>query len=220
MSVKENLDRIRSELAGIQSHPVALVGVTKFQPVAKLREAVEGGLRILGNNYAQEGQALMLELPEVEWHFIGHIQSRKVKYLTDYRCVQSLDRLSVAVSLSEGLVSLGRALDVLVEVNVGNEPQKSGIEVPALPSFLDEVGKLPGLRLRGLMGMPPPLEPAEARRPFFRKLRELFDSQRGRAGFDCLSMGTSADYVIAAQEGSTMVRLGTVLFGERPKKQS
>jgi pyridoxal phosphate enzyme (YggS family) len=210
--VAARLAGIRAEIGGVQ-----VAGVTKFQPVEKVREAVAAGLKILANNYAQDGEKLMAELggAAVEWHFIGHIQSRKVKYLTDYALVESLDRLSVAEALSQRAT---RELSVLVEVNVGGEAQKSGIAPAELEAFLDALGKLPNLKARGLMGMPPPLEPVEARRPFFKELRQLYDRYSKQYGLSTLSMGTSADYKIAVQEGATLVRLGTSLFGERPGK--
>ncbi len=220
LSVQENLARIRSELASAPN-PVTIVGVTKLQPVEKIEQALSAGLYSLANNYAQEGEKLMDHFAgkSIEWHFIGGIQSRKVKYLPAYHCVQSLDRKEIADSLSEKLKSQGKELRVLVEVNVGDEPQKSGVRIAELEQFLSYLSRLPGIRLRGLMGMPPPLEPVEARRPFFRLLRQFYDRYQSEFGFDCLSMGTSADYLIAVEEGSTMVRLGTTLFGARsPKK--
>ena len=185
-----------------------------------MREAIEAGLQVLANNYAQDGEKLigLFGSRELEWHFIGHIQSRKVKYLTRYHCVQSIDRLPVATALNERLDVEKGNLRILIEVNIGNEPQKSGVSLDSLDAFLRELSHFSHLKLSGLMGMPPPLEPVEERRPFFRKLRELYDRYRQMYPFDCLSMGTSEDYLVAAEEGATMVRLGTALFGERPSK--
>lgn len=215
MSVRENLIQIRASLEKIGRAPVRIVGVTKFQPVERVREAVDAGVGILANNYAQEGKKLRecLGDPALEWHFIGHIQSRKVKYLIHYDCVQSLDRVEVASALQERVQG---PLSVLVEVNIGAEPQKSGILATNMDFFLKELARFPRLRVRGIMGMPPPVEPVEGRRPFFKALRTLYDRYQSSFGFDCLSMGTSDDYLIAAEEGSTMVRLGQVLFGARP----
>ena len=211
-TVASNLSAILDSISRLTRKPedIAIVGVTKLQPVALIREALAAGVKILANNYAKEGSALRMacgDLP-AKWHFIGHIQSRKVKSLTDYDCIQSLDRISVAKELEKRLQG---DIEVLVEINIGGEAQKSGIASAALPDFLCELHAFPRLRVRGLMAMPPPLEPVEARRPFFQELRRLFD----RHSFDCLSMGTSRDYLVAIQEGSTMVRLGTALFGER-----
>lgn len=217
--VAENLRRVQEEVDRIAGRPgaVTIVGVTKFQPLEKVKEAIAGGLSHLGNNYAQEGDALLETFGEnaLNWHFIGHIQSRKAKFLTRYRCIQSLDRVEIARDLDRRIGEKGGSLDVLVEVNVGGEAQKSGIGPESLPKFLEELAPLANLRVRGLMGMPPPLEPVESRRPFFRQLRQLFEAHQG---FDTLSMGTSEDYRIAVEEGATMIRLGTTLFGPRPPK--
>lgn len=206
--VAENLKRLRA-LCG----SAGIVGVTKGQPVERVREAVAAGITILGNNYAQEGEALRAAIgPDVRWHFIGHIQSRKAKLLTAYDCIESLDRISVAEELNkrvEGKIS------VLVEVNVGGEAQKSGISPSELPGFLESLRALEKIEVRGLMGMPPPLQPVEERRKFFRELKSLFTRHASGSRWDTLSMGTSDDFEIAVQEGATLVRLGTALFGPR-----
>lgn len=208
VNVAENLKRLRAECGKAR-----IVGVTKGQAVQRVREAVAAGLEILGNNYVQEGEALREAIGAgVEWHFIGHIQSRKARSLTGYDCVESLDRLSVAEELEKRLQA---KLSVLVEVNLGGEAQKSGIAPAELPAFLEGLRKFPKLEPRGLMAMPPPLEPVEARRPFFRELKALFSSNAGGDRWDTLSMGTSEDYRIAIEEGATLVRLGTALFGPR-----
>jgi pyridoxal phosphate enzyme (YggS family) len=219
-AVGDNVARLREEIDRLAGPgKVTVIGVTKFQSPDKIREAVSAGLRHLGNNYAQEGESLLAALAgqEIEWHFIGHIQSRKAKYLVEYDCVQSLDRLEVARALEARLLAAGRKLDALVEVNVGGEASKSGVAPEAIGEFLEGLRPLSQLRVRGLMGMPPPLEPIESRRPYFRRLRQLLESLRGE-GLDCLSMGTSEDFRLAIEEGATMVRLGTVLFGARPPK--
>ena len=217
--IAERLEAVRARLAKVTPRTVVICGVTKAQPTALVAEAIRAGVRVLGNNYVQEGEALREELGTlaagVDWHFIGHIQSRKAKSLLDYAMVQSLERLSIAQVLE---ARLSRTLDVLVEVNVGGEDQKSGIAPSEVPRFLDDIAVCGKLRVRGLMAMPPPLEPVEARRPFFRRMRELFEAHAGKYGFDTLSMGTSADYLVAVEEGATMIRLGTTLFGDRPAR--
>jgi pyridoxal phosphate enzyme (YggS family) len=220
-SIAENFARLNEEIGRLGGPGrVTLVGVTKFQPIEKVKEALAAGIRHLGNNYAQEGQVLIADVAghDVSWHFIGHVQSRKAKYLIDYQCLQSLDRLEVAGILDGRLAASGRKLDVLIEINVGGEAQKSGIAPESLAAFREGLRPFSRLRVRGLMAMPPPLEPVEARRPYFRQLRQLFESALGDPDFDCLSLGTSEDYQLAIEEGSTMVRLGTTLFGPRPPK--
>lgn len=219
-SLKENVERIREEIARkATNREVRLLGVTKAQPAGRVIEAVEAGLRLLGNNYVQEGDSLRGRLAErgVEWHFIGHIQSRKAKDVVAYDCIESLDRWSVAEELSRRAVASGKRLPVLVEVNVGGEASKSGVSLDEVEGFLARVAGLPGLKLDGLMAMPPPLEPIESRRPYFHRMRQLFERNSERLGFRCLSMGTSDDYAIAVEEGSTLVRLGTALFGPRSR---
>jgi PLP dependent protein len=193
---------------------VTLVGVTKRQPENKVREAIQAGLKVIAVNYVQEGDQLRASLGDlpVEWHFIGHIQSRKAKLLTSYDCVQSIDRISVAETLNEICQAAGRKIPILIEVNIGEEVQKSGIFPRELGAFMASLAKFSALEVKGLMGMPPPLRPVEQRRPHFRALRKVFEES---TGFSILSMGTSEDYLVAIDEGSTMVRLGTLLFGDR-----
>jgi PLP dependent protein len=210
-SIAENLATIRRNLGG---RSVTVVGVTKKQSLDHIRAAVDAGLEDFGNNYAQEGESLRESIETGRWHFIGHIQSRKVKELLEYDLIQSLDRLEIVEAFHRRLEPLNRSIDGLVEINIGGEPSKSGIAPADLPALLQAARAFPRVRLRGLMIMPPPLEPIEARREFFRRAKALFDAHDAPS-WDTLSMGTSDDYRLAVEEGSTMVRLGTVLFGPR-----
>lgn len=214
----QNLSAIRTQIAKHQKSSVEVIveGVVKFQPLEKILEAVSAGVSVLGVNYAQEGEALQAKVKGMRWHFIGHVQSRKTRYLPLYDCVESLDRVEVAQTLDSRLGQLKKTLDVLVEVNIGKEPQKSGVLPDVLSEFLSALSALPHLRVKGLMGMPPPVS-LEERRTYFRSLYELW-TQHQAAGFDTLSMGTSEDYLVAVEEGATLVRLGTALFGPRPVK--
>jgi len=217
-AIADRFRSVQNELRQIApDRQISVVGVAKHQSIETMREAVNAGVHILAHNYVQEGMSAMeaLVAEPVEWHFIGHIQSRKVRELPHYHCVQSLDRLEVAQSLSERMIALTKRMRVLIEVNVGGEPQKSGIGVTTLPSFIDSLSKMPGLVLEGFMAMPPGIEPVEERRPFFRQMKELFDTYQSSHHLSVLSMGTSQDYAIAVAEGSTMIRLGTSLLGER-----
>jgi pyridoxal phosphate enzyme (YggS family) len=208
LRILERINRIRP------GHNVEIVGNTKKQAAETIQKVVDQGLRILANNYIQEGKLLMPHFPEAEWHFVGHVQSRKVKDLVDYDVVESLDRLEVAQKLDEKLSLLEKVTKVLIEINIGAEPQKSGIAPSELPTFLEQLKKMPHLRVAGLMGMPPPFESVEQRRPFFRQLKQLYD-RYAPTGFEYLSMGTSQDYLVAVEEGANRVRLGTILFGSR-----
>ncbi|NBX67420.1 MAG: YggS family pyridoxal phosphate-dependent enzyme [Proteobacteria bacterium] len=218
ISIAENLEIIKKQISLVaKGRPIQLVGVTKHQPAEKVKEAIEAGLTALAVNYAQEGDELRLSIdnPSVQWHFIGHIQSRKVKYLTDYFCIQSIDRLEIAEDLNSRLEKVEKAIYALIEVNIGREPQKSGVLPERLSEFLDRASALPNLKVIGLMAMPPMLHPVEDRRIYFKEMFQLYQKFQPQYHFEVLSMGTSDDYLLAIQEGATMVRLGTCLFGKR-----
>ncbi len=217
-SILENLELIQKQIALVsKGRDIQITAVTKHQPVEKVKEAIKAGLTRFAVNYAQQGDELRLaiENDKLEWHFIGHIQSRKVKYFTDYHCVQSIDRLEIAEDLNSRLDKLEKAIYVLAEVNIGRESQKSGIFPEKLPDFLDRLSALPNLKLIGLMAMPPMVHPVEDRRIYFKEMFQLFKKMQPQYHLETLSMGTSDDYLLAIQEGSTMVRLGTCLFGQR-----
>jgi len=151
----------------------------------------------------------------VPWHLIGHLQTNKAKdavRLFDW--LHSVDRLELAAELDRRARALGRAVDVLLEVNVGEEPQKSGVRPDEVKPLLDALAGLSGIRIRGLMAIPPAAPDPEQMRPHFRRLRELRDA----AGLEHLSMGMSADFEVAVEEGATMVRVGTAIFGPRPAR--
>ncbi|MBM4317692.1 MAG: YggS family pyridoxal phosphate-dependent enzyme [Deltaproteobacteria bacterium] len=217
-SVTENLNLIKDQISLVsKGRDIQIVAVTKHQPIEKVKEAINAGVTRLAVNYAQEGDELRLQIDseEIEWHFIGYIQSRKVKYLTDYQYIHSLDRLEVAEDLNHRLEKLNKAIYVLVEVNIGRETQKSGVLPERLEDFLDRVSALANLKILGLMVMPPMLHPVEDRRVYFKEMAQLYQKFKPQYHFEVLSMGTSDDYLLAIQEGSTMVRLGTCLFGRR-----
>jgi len=219
-AVADNLAKIKAALSEVTSREVEIVGVTKIQPIDKIEEGIEAGLKILGNNYAQEGSHVIekFRAHPIEWHFIGHIQRRKVKFLPDYDCIQSLDRLEIAKSLNERLEGLKKKMSVFVEVNIGKEEQKSGVFPENLEKFLHELKGFNQLEIKGLMCLPPPLEPVEKRVPYFQQMRELFEKYQ-EFGLKHLSMGTTEDYLVAVREGATMIRLGTSLFGPRPERK-
>jgi len=216
--IAENLELIKKQIALVsKGRKIQLVGVTKHQPVERVREAIQAGLTQFAVNYAQEGDELRLSIDNsgLEWHFIGHIQSRKVKYLTDYHCIQSIDRYEVAEDLNRRLDKIDKAIYVLIEVNIGREPQKSGVLPESLGGILERVSALPHLKVIGLMAMPPMLHPVEDRRGYFKEMFQIYQKFHSQYHFEILSMGTSDDYLLAIQEGATMVRLGTCLFGQR-----
>jgi pyridoxal phosphate enzyme (YggS family) len=205
---------------GRSRESVELVAVSKHHPVETLRTAYEAGLRSFGENYPQElrrkAEALA-NLPELRWHAVGGLQQNKVPLVARHAAVfHALSSVDVAQALSRRRKAQADAppLDCYIQVNFG-EAQKGGISEGALPSLVDEVRALPGLALLGLMGLPPLGDEPESSRPYFAKLRQLAE----RMGLRGLSMGMTADFEVAIQEGSTAVRVGTALFGERPRLQ-
>ena len=215
-AVRETIAR-SAERAGRDSAQVVLVAVTKSFPVERIREAIAVGLRVFGENRVQEALPKIDEIgpANVDWHLIGHLQTNKIKFIEGhFRMVQSLDGIGVAEALDRRLRS---PLEVLVEVNVAEEPQKTGVSPADLPALALAVNAASHLRLRGLMTVAPMVSDPEAVRPVFRKLRALRDrtSQQLGVALPVLSMGMTDDYAIAVEEGATMLRLGRALFGPR-----
>ncbi len=205
------------ERAGRRREEITLVAVTKTHGAEIVEAALEAGLADLGENRVQEARE---KIPRVRararWHLIGHLQSNKAAEAARlFDVVQSVDSVALAARLGRAAAVEGRTLDVLIQVNVGGEEQKSGVEPADAEGLARAIGAIPSLRLRGLMTVPPLLEPEEVR-PHFRKLRELRDSIRGSCE-NCreLSMGMSDDFEVAIEEGATMIRLGRALFGAR-----
>ncbi len=230
-TVADNLSFINKRIAeacsraGRDRSEVKLVGVTKTVPVSRIREGIEAGLKILGENYIQEARLKMEELAglDVSWHFIGHLQSNKAKIAVEsFDCIHTVDRESLAKELDRLAGKIGRELPVLIEVNIGEEETKSGADPRGLFSLYKQMQSMDGLIVRGLMILPPYLDDPEEVRPYFRALRELLgklkDMSQTPEELRELSMGMSHDYEAAIEEGATMVRIGTALFGQRPLK--
>jgi PLP dependent protein len=195
--VRSNYDRIRREVGA----DVTVVAATKYAALKEMHLLAEAGVEVVGENRLQDLVAKHAELgARFRWHFIGHLQSRKAKEVSGLcELVHSLDSISAAKRL---------AAPALVEVNLSGEETKSGVAPDALPGFLREVEGL-GVEVRGLMTMPPLADDPERSRPYFRELRSL----AGEYGLTELSMGSSQDYRVAVEEGATLVRVGSVLFG-------
>ena len=217
MGIAENLAAVRERIAaacaraGRSADSVKLLAVSKAQPLEAIVRAFEAGQIAFGENYAQELHEKADALAEAEWHFVGALQTNKVKLVVGHAdLVHTCDRVALAKELSKRAAARGKVQRVLIEVNVGREPQKGGAmpeEVEPLHALLRE---LPALRCEGLMCIPPADQDP---RPHFRALRELGQ----RLGLRELSMGMSADFEAAIEEGATLVRVGTAIFGERPK---
>jgi pyridoxal phosphate enzyme (YggS family) len=233
MSISENVAVVRERIAsaarrgGRSPEEIALMAVSKTQPSSRIREAYGAGQRLFGENRVQEfaGKAGELaDLHHAEWHMIGHLQTNKAATTAElFRAVDSVDSLKLAEKLDAAARTLGRKLDVLIEINVGGEAAKSGLEPDstALDELLIAAPRLEALVFRGLMTVPPFTDDPQGARPYFYKLRELRDAiAAGKlpgVAMDQLSMGMSHDFEVAIEEGSTCVRVGTAIFGERTK---
>ncbi|NIA04825.1 MAG: YggS family pyridoxal phosphate-dependent enzyme [Proteobacteria bacterium] len=211
-----------AERSGRNPDDVRLLAVSKRQGLGKIREAFQCGQLLFGENYLQEARDKIARLdPAISWHFIGHLQSNKAKTAVElFQMVETVDRLKIAQALDNHAAALGRCLDILVQVNIGREKQKSGVEPQHAGQLIQEVGKLTHLRVRGLMAMPPYAASPEESRPYFKALKNLAGQFTAAGLFSQdspveLSMGMSGDFIVAVEEGATLVRVGTALFGER-----
>lgn len=223
-SISENLAQVRGNISkAAKGRSVQLLAVSKTFPCEAILEAYEAGQRLFGENYAQEGAAKVdffnTHYPSngIEWHFIGPLQSNKTRLIAErFQWVESICRLKTAQRLSDQRPRNMPPLNILVEVNIDAEESKSGVSVQELEALLVQLKGLPNLCLRGLMCIPKAQASEEEKRKTFSKMKALFDNciKKGYS-FDTLSMGMSADYIIAIEEGSTLVRVGSSIFGAR-----
>ncbi len=220
--IRANLERVReriaraAERAGRRAGDVLLIAVSKTVEAERIRQAVAAGVAALGENRVQEARAKIAELGRpVPWHLVGQLQTNKAKEAVElFDLIHSLDRAELARELDKRARARGRAVEALVQVNVAGERQKGGVAPDGLGALLDTVGTLDHLRVRGLMTIPPEAADGEAARAWFRALAKL----GARHGLAELSMGMSADFEVAIEEGATMVRVGTAVFGPRPPR--
>ena len=205
------------EAAGRAPGSVALLAVSKAKPNELVAAAHRAGVRRFGANYVQEGIAQMDAAPAAEWHYVGRVQSNKTRVIAErFAWVHSLDRASHARRLAAQRPPALEPLNVLIQVDVDHEPGKGGVEPEALPALAAAIAEEPRLRLRGLMAIPRPASGLAAQRRPYAAVRALFDALRiDHPGIDTLSMGMSGDLEAAVLEGSTIVRIGTALFGAR-----
>ncbi|MBQ5670003.1 MAG: YggS family pyridoxal phosphate-dependent enzyme [Tidjanibacter sp.] len=218
MSIKSEIVRLHQELP----KGVTLVAVSKFHPVEALREAYNAGQRVFGESRPQEMCAKREQMPnDVEWHMIGHLQTNKVKYIAPFvALIHSVDSERLAEEIERQAARFGRTIDVLFEIHLAEEESKSGWDVEEFSAWVESADfatRLPHLRPRGLMTIGTLTEDIELNKREFVRLRELFDTLRPKFGaeFDTLSMGMTSDYHEAIECGSTMVRIGSMIFGER-----
>ena len=211
------------QAAGRRRDEVRLVAVSKYVPVERMQEAYTLGIRIFGENHAQElhEKQTFFEQEGCEPHFIGHLQTNKLKYVCGFASLmESVDSLHLAEAIQKRSETLGIVSDVLIQVNIGDETQKGGVAVSELERLREAVEACEHLRLRGLMCVPPALSP-EKTRPYFARMRTLFETMQREdrsPWLDTLSMGMSHDYEVAIMEGATQVRVGSALFGARDHK--
>jgi PLP dependent protein len=231
MPIAKNVDEIRDRIAaaarraGRDPEEVTLMAVSKTFSPENIREAYQAGLRVFGENRVQEfsGKAEALaDLEDAEWHMIGHLQTNKAsRALELFTAVDSVDSLRLAEKLNSSAQQMGKRLVALIEINVGGEATKSGMlpESPELEELLKAAPRLQHVEFRGLMTIPPFVDDPQRARPYFGKLRELRDQIAARklssVEMEVLSMGMSHDFEVAIEEGSTCVRIGTAIFGER-----
>jgi PLP dependent protein len=233
MSIAENVAEVRqriaaaAQLAGRDPSKITLMAVSKTFPPQSIREAYGAGIRVFGENRVQEfsgKSSLLTDLKDADWHMIGHLQSNKAAAAAElFTAVDSVDSLKLAERLNASAEKLGKKLRVLIEINVGGESAKNGLapDSSQLEELLVAAPRFEHIEFLGLMTVPPFAEDAEQARPYFRKLRELRDHIAARnfpaIHMDTLSIGMSHDLEIAIEEGSTCVRVGTAIFGERTK---
>ena len=233
MSIADNITEIRERIArasarvGRDPNSITLMAVSKTVEPERIKEAYSAGLRVFGENRVQEFErksAPLSELKDAEWHLIGHLQSNKARKAAElFHAVDSVDSLRLAEKLNLAAAEANKKLEVLIEIKVGQEESKAGIPLdsPELEELLLAAPRLEHLTIRGLMTVPPFTDDPEGARPYFRLLRDLRDQIAARrlpaVQMDVLSMGMSHDFEVAIEEGSTCVRVGTAIFGARPK---
>ncbi|MBN2802102.1 MAG: YggS family pyridoxal phosphate-dependent enzyme [Deltaproteobacteria bacterium] len=224
-NIENNISVIKKRIeaaaknSGRNPNDINLVAVSKRQPVQAIIDAYNAGQRDFGENYAQELREKATELAsytDINWHYIGHLQTNKVKYVAPYaHMMECIDSTHTASEFSKQANKFNRKIDILLQVNIGNESQKHGCSSEDAKKIISEISVLGGIRLKGLMAIVPYSDDPEEARVYFHKLKLLRDTLGGKELLPHLSMGMSNDYEVAIQEGSTIVRVGTAIFGER-----
>lgn len=213
LDIKENCNLSKRSVEG-----VVLIGASKSQTIEKIIVAYEEGIKNFGENYLQEAEKKISKLDrDIIWHFIGSIQSRKAKRIAEiFDWVHTIDSFKVAEKLNSSRPKSKGALNVCLQLNIDDEESKSGLKIENLEEIIQKVETLENLKIRGLMVIPKPRDSEEEQRKVFRKVKEIYDSLiRQGHNFDTLSMGMTSDYGVAIQEGATMLRIGTGIFGPR-----
>ena len=229
--IKENLEEVEAritracERSGRERSAVTLISVSKTKPAEMLQEAYDAGSRDFGENKPQEIREKYPQLPtDIRWHMIGHLQRNKIKYIIDKVCmIHSVDSIRLAEAIDEEAKKHGIVMPVLIEVNVAEEESKFGVHLDEVESLIRQISELSNIQVQGLMTIAPFTENAEDNRIYFRKLRNLYvdikDKNIDNVNMCNLSMGMTGDYEVAVEEGATMVRVGTGIFGARSYSQ-
>ena len=229
--IKENLEEVEAritracERSGRERSEVTLISVSKTKPAEMLQEAYDAGSRDFGENKPQEIREKYPQLPtDIRWHMIGHLQRNKIKYIIDKVCmIHSVDSIRLAEAIDEEAKKHGIVMPVLIEVNVAEEESKFGVHLDEVESLIRQISELSNIQVHGLMTIAPFTENAEDNRIYFRKLRNLYvdikDKNIDNVNMCNLSMGMTGDYEVAVEEGATMVRVGTGIFGARSYSQ-
>ena len=225
--ITENLEQVRKNIdeacrmAGRDPKEVTLIAVSKTKPVSMLKESYDAGARCFGENKVQEIMDKHPQLPEdIQWHMIGHLQRNKVKYIVDkVSMIHSVDSLRLAQTIEQEAAKHNVCVPVLLEVNVAQEESKFGLKMDEVLPLIETIADFPHIKVQGLMTIAPYVENAEDNRDFFRQLKKLSVDIEAKninnVSMSVLSMGMTGDYQVAVQEGATMVRVGTGIFGER-----
>ena len=228
MSISENLKVLNEKIqdaairSGRKREDITLVAVSKLMEIQKISEAIESGQIIFGENWVQELCAKMGVFGDLpKWHLIGHLQTNKVKYVVGkVELIQSVDSLRLAEAIGKCAVNRGVVQNVLLEVNAGEEESKFGLTLEETPYIIDKIKDIAGVRVRGLMTVAPFCDDPEEVRPVFQKMHALYQSLKDEGyPLDILSMGMSGDFETAIEEGSTMIRVGSAIFGKRNYKK-
>ena len=227
MSITENLSMVENKMAaackraGRERDEVKLIAVSKTQPVEAIREAIEYGINSFGENRVQElREKTEIIKDNLDWHLIGHLQTNKVKYVVGkVSLIHSLENIKLAEALDKEAAKLGITADVLAEINVAKEASKFGVNPEDAENFIREVSKFPNINIKGLMTVAPYTDISEENRKYFRQLKKIMVDLNSKnihnVSMNVLSMGMTGDYEVAIEEGATLVRVGTGIFGSR-----
>ena len=215
--IRDNVRQILSQIPA----SVTVVAAAKTRTADEILQAIDGGIRHIGENYLQESREVIHEIgTRASWHFIGHIQKNKVKYIVPFfDMIETVDSISLAEMIDKQAANFGKIMPVLIEINCAEEPQKAGVVPGEATALIEKISQLKNIRVQGLMTMGPFLDDPEGLRPYFRKTRALFEQLMNNkienVEMKHLSMGMSDSYLIAIEEGATLVRIGTKIFGQR-----